>query len=64
MHGIGIGLRVHRDGADAHFPAGPVDAKGDLAAIGDQDLVEHGLCGRLGCWGQDRTKSGSPYSTG
>jgi hypothetical protein len=27
-------------GADAHFVAGAVDAQRDLAAIGDQDLLD------------------------
>ena len=38
----GVGRRVHRDGADAELAAGADDADGDLAAIGDEDLVEHG----------------------
>jgi hypothetical protein len=25
MHGVGVGFGVHRDGADAHLLAGPVD---------------------------------------
>jgi hypothetical protein len=32
---------MHRHGADAHFPAGPVQAKGDFPAIGDKNLFEH-----------------------
>ena len=42
MHGIGIGGRMHRDGGDAEFLAGAQHAEGDLAAIGDQDLLERG----------------------
>ena len=41
MHRIGVGLGVDGDGAYAHLAAGAVDTKGDFAAIGDQDLVEH-----------------------
>ena len=44
MHGVGVGGRVHRDGRDAELLAGAQDAKGNLAAIGDQDFVEHGAC--------------------
>ena len=38
---VGVGLRVDRDRRDAEPPAGPDHAAGDLAAIGDQELVEH-----------------------
>ena len=41
MHGVGVGGGMHRDGGDAEFLAGAQHAQGDLAAIGDQDLVEH-----------------------
>ena len=41
MHGVGVGGGVHRDGGDAEFLAGTFDAKRDLSAVGDQDLVEH-----------------------
>jgi len=34
-----VGLGVDGDGLDAQFPAGPDNAKGDFAAIGDEDLV-------------------------
>jgi hypothetical protein len=33
---------MHGDGADAEFPAGAQDAQGDFAAVGDDDLFEHG----------------------
>jgi hypothetical protein len=58
MHGVGISRRVHGDGLDAEFLAGPQDAQRDLAAIGDEDFLEHG--GRP----YSMTTSGSPYSTG
>src|SRR5690606_17109658 len=54
MHGIGIGGRVHGDGLDAELLARAQDAQRDLAAVGDEDLVEH----------YSMTTSGSPYSTG
>ena len=41
MHGVGVGGRMHRDGRDAELLAGAQHAERDLAAIGDQDLVEH-----------------------
>ncbi|MNM87516.1 hypothetical protein D3C81_996990 [compost metagenome] len=40
--GIGVGIRIHRDGADTEPAAGGGDTAGDLAAVGDQDLAEHG----------------------
>ena len=59
MHGVGVGGGMHRDGADAHLAAGAMDAQRDLAAVGDQDLVEHGACPAY-----SMISSGSPYSTG
>jgi hypothetical protein len=41
MHGIGVGGGMHGDGRDPELLAGPEDAKGDLAAIGYEDLVEY-----------------------
>ena len=35
VHGIGVGGRMDRDGGDAHFVAGAVDAQRNLAAVGD-----------------------------
>ena len=37
----GVGLREHRDGRNAHAPGAANHPAGDLAAVGDQDLVEH-----------------------
>ena len=45
MHGVGVRGRMHRDGRDAKLLAGPQDAQRDFAAIGYQDLVEHGVLG-------------------
>jgi hypothetical protein len=40
MHGVRIGGRMDRYGADTHFLAGPVNAKRDFTAIGDQNFFE------------------------
>ena len=44
MHGIGIRGRMDRDRRDAHLLASAMDAKGDFAAICDQNFFEHFLC--------------------
>ena len=41
VHGFGIRGGVHRHGLDAHFTAGALNAKRDLAAVGDEDFFEH-----------------------
>ena len=41
MQGLGISLGIDRHGRDPHSPRCADDAAGDLAAIGDQDLLEH-----------------------
>ena len=38
---VPVGLGVHRHGLDPELAARPYDAQRDLAAVGDQDLVEH-----------------------
>ena len=38
--GLAIGFGMDDDGLDAELAAGALDAQRDLAAIGDQDLVE------------------------
>ena len=45
MRGAGIRLRVDRDRRNAHFAAGPHHPKSDLAAVGDEDLVEDASLG-------------------
>jgi hypothetical protein len=40
--GLGVGVGVHGDGADAESAAGADDAQGDLSAVGDEYCVEHG----------------------
>src|ERR1700744_3092633 len=54
MHGVGVGGGMDRDGGDSHLLAGAVDAERDLAAIGDEDFLEH----------QARISSDWPNSTG
>ena len=55
-HARGVRLRVHGHGGHAHLAAGADHAQRDLAAVGDEDLVEHGC--------QSMTASGSPNSIG
>ena len=43
VHRIAVGGRMDCDRLDPHFVAGPMDAKRDLAPVGDQDLVERRL---------------------
>jgi hypothetical protein len=38
---VAIGFGIHRDGRDVHPPRRLDDATGDLAAVGNQDLLEH-----------------------
>ena len=40
MHRIAIGVGEHRDRAQSHAPGRADDPAGDLAAVGDQELVE------------------------
>ena len=37
-----VPVRVDRDGLDVHLARGADDAQGDLAAVGDEDALEHG----------------------
>jgi hypothetical protein len=41
MQRIAVGLGIDRDGFDAHAARGFDDPTGDLAAIGNQDSLEH-----------------------
>ena len=43
MHRVRIGGGMDRDGCDAHFLAGPVDPERDLAAVRDENFLEHSL---------------------
>ena len=59
MHRVAVGGRMDGDGLDAHLAAGAVDTERDLAAVGDEDLVEHRHRGPY-----STIISGSPNSTG
>ena len=41
MQRVAVGFGIDRDGRDPHAAGGLDDAAGDLAAIGDQDSLEH-----------------------
>jgi len=41
VHRVGVGGRMDGDGPDAHLAAGADHPQRDLAAVGDEDLVEH-----------------------
>ena len=41
VHGVGVGGGMHRDGENAELLTGADHPHGDLAAIGDQDFIEH-----------------------
>src|SRR5204863_7087082 len=54
---VGVGQRVHRHRLDAKLAAGADHAQRDLAAVRDQNALEHDDYPTL------ILKSGSPYST-
>ena len=41
VQGVAVELGVHGDGGDPELAAGADDPHGDLASVGDQDLLEH-----------------------
>ena len=43
MQRVGVGRGMNRDGANTHLAAGAMDAEGDFAPVGDEDLLEHRL---------------------
>jgi len=45
VSGVRVGIRIDRDGADVHAPCGAEDAAGDLAAVGDQETLDHARAG-------------------
>ena len=45
MHGVGVGGGMHRHRRDAELLAGAQHAQRDLAAVGDEDFIEHGHLG-------------------
>jgi len=46
VQGLAIGIGEYRNRAQAKLPAGPQDSHGDLASVGDQDFLKHGLSPR------------------
>ena len=42
VEGLGVCFRVNGEGFDAEFAAGADDSKSDFAAVGDEDLLDHG----------------------
>src|SRR5262249_19201173 len=48
VHGVGVGGRVHRDRGDAQLFARPQHAERNLAAVGDEDFIEHDVGSRHG----------------
>ena len=45
-----VGRRVEDDRADSHPPRSANDPAGDLAAIGDEDVGEHGRLRKRPCY--------------
>ncbi len=43
MQRLRVRVRIDGNGGDAHLLRGLDDTAGDFAAVGDQDLIEHGL---------------------
>ena len=54
--GVEVGGGMHRHGLDAELAAGPQNAERNLAAVGDDDFLDHR--------GYSMTNSGWPNSTG
>ena len=65
VHQIGVGLGVHGDGLNVQGLAGAQNAQRDLAAIGDEDFVQHvGAARRQTMENSGWSNStGSPFST-
>jgi hypothetical protein len=43
VEALPVSRRVDGDGVDVELATGADDADGDLATVGDQDTLEHGL---------------------
>ena len=43
MQRVRVGFRIDRHGPDPHVPRRPDDPAGNLAPVGDENLLEHGL---------------------
>src|ERR1039457_1519034 len=55
VEAVAVGFGIHCDRANAQIFAGADDAQGDLAAVGDQNLLEHFLnLGLAGADGEER----------
>ena len=54
---VPVELGVHRHGGDAELAAGADDADGDLATVGDQDLLQHGCQCRCAWWPPSATRT-------
>jgi hypothetical protein len=48
MQRSSVHVAIDRDGPDSHFAASPQQTDGNLAAIGDQNLLEHAISPNLG----------------
>ena len=57
MHGVRVGGGMDRHGGDAELLRRAQDSQGDLASVGNEDLIEHVAPYSM-------TRRGSPYSTG
>ena len=70
VHGVVVGGRMHGHGGDAELLASAQNSERDLAAVGDEDLIEHDLAAMLALPGRGLAAahsmiiSGWPYSTG
>ena len=53
---VAVGLGIDRDRIDVHLASGPQDAQGDLAPVGNEDALEHGVmpAGRRKALGRTR----------
>ena len=58
-----VGLGVDRDGLDAELAAGADDPQGDLAAVGDEDFLEHAGYAVLIANSRSPYWTGLPFST-
>ena len=62
VHRVLVGGRIDRDRGDAELLGGAQHAQGDFAAIGDQDLVEHGRASLVAA--PSRAAAGNPGAEG
>ena len=63
MERVAVELGVHGDRGDAELAGGSDDTDGDLAPVGDQDLLQHGC--QCTCGGRSRRERGDgPWPAG